>query len=72
MSIDYNKELHYTIQRINKVREDKGITIQDLAYMTEMHRASMSRIISGKINITFKTLCKIADALEVKLSDLVK
>lgn len=72
MALDYDKELEYTIGRINRLREEKGITVQDLAYMTEMHRASMSRIISGRINITFKTLCKIADALEVRIGSLVR
>ncbi len=56
---------------IRVVRESQNISIQELAYRCEMERSNMSRIESGRVNITVKTLYIISNALGVKLSRLV-
>ena len=70
--VDYHKELMYTGTQIRKFREAKNLTVQELAYQTDKERSYLSKVEGGKINITYNTLCIIANALEVKLSDLVK
>lgn len=70
--MDYKEELLITGQKIKTLRKVHGWTIQELAYRSEMERSSVSEIEAGKVNITFRILCKIAGGLEVNLSDLVR
>lgn len=70
--MDYKEELVRIGQRIEELRRSRSWTIQELAYRCEMERSSMSEIEDGKINIAFRTLCRVADGLEVMIADLVK
>lgn len=58
--------------RIKKVRTAKKISQNDLAIICNFEKASMSRIESGKTNVTLLTLQKISNALEVSIIDLLK
>jgi transcriptional regulator with XRE-family HTH domain len=58
--------------KIRMIRTNKNITQADLADKCHFEKASMSRIESGKINITISTLFKISNALEVDVSGLLK
>ena len=53
---------------VKEVCKEKGLTIQDLADKMEMKRESLSRAING--NPTLETLEKIANALEVDITEL--
>ena len=55
--------------RIKKIRAAKDLSQNDLAIMCNFEKASMSRIESGKTNITVLTLRKIGRALEVELHE---
>ncbi len=68
---DYEEVLRGVAKRIRGVRERQKITVQELAYRCEMERSNVSRIESGRVNITIKTLCLIASALNVSLEELV-
>lgn len=57
--------------RIKQIREEKGITQQELASLCNFEKSNMSRIESGGTNMTVYTLHKIATALEVNLADLM-
>ncbi len=59
-------------QRIQEVRQTKGLTQIELSYRCEMERSNMRRIEAGGTNPTILTLKKIADALEVELDEIVK
>lgn len=54
--------------RIKDVIKEKGLTIQSLADQMGINRVNLSSSING--NPTIETLGKIADALNVPVSDL--
>lgn len=58
-------------QRIKQLRNERGITAQDLAAACNFETSNMSRIEAGKTNLTLKTLYKIAYALETTVAELV-
>jgi transcriptional regulator with XRE-family HTH domain len=66
------KFLHVLGQNIKRIRSEKNITQNDLATQCNFEKASMSRIESGKTNVTVLTLRKIGNALEVDISDFFK
>lgn len=58
-------------ENIRHYRRAKKWTQLDLAVMINNHRAQISRIERGEQNLGICTLEKIAQALEVNLSDLI-
>lgn len=58
-------------ERIRDLRESKGISQQNLAAICNFEKANLSRLEAGRTNPTISTLCKISQALEVTLSELV-
>ena len=59
-------------QNIRKIRLEKRMNQVDLALACDFKKPNMQRIEAGNTNPTFKTLLKIARALEVNVSDLLK
>jgi len=55
--------------RIKELRLKKNISQKDLAMECNFEKASMSRIESGKTNITVLTLYKIISALNADVKD---
>lgn len=67
--------LNHTIQvkvgkQIQKLRELKGISQQDLAAKCNFEKSNMSRLEAGRVNPTLSTLEKIATALEINIIEL--
>jgi len=58
-------------QNITRIRRNKAMTQATLASLCKMEKASISRIESGKTNVSMFTLLAIASTLEVTVSDLV-
>jgi transcriptional regulator with XRE-family HTH domain len=58
--------------RIKKIRLDKDMTQNELSIQCDFEKASMSRIESGKTNVTVLTLKKISQALEVEMIEFFK
>lgn len=58
-------------RNIVKLRQKKGWTQEHLAFESDVSKAGLCDIESGKRSPTVKTLVKIADALGVTLADLV-
>jgi transcriptional regulator with XRE-family HTH domain len=56
--------------RIKEVVKERGLTMQEVARKMGVKPPTLSRAING--NPTIGTLQKIADVLEVKVSDLVE
>lgn len=69
--MDYQSEIKQIALKIKNLRQEKNLSVQDLAYLCDMERSSVSRIESGRINITIKTLCLISNALGVEPKDLL-
>ncbi len=58
--------------RIKELRLKKEMTQNDLADQCNFEKASMSRIESGKTNITILTLYKISKALNIEIKEFFK
>ena len=69
--MDYQEEIKLIALKIKKLRQEKNLSVQDLAYLCDMERSSMSRIESGRINITIKTLCNISAAWGIEPKELM-
>lgn len=59
-------------QNIKKIRLEKRMNQVDLALACDFKKPNMQRIEAGNTNPTFKTLLKIAKALEVNVADLLR
>lgn len=57
--------------RIKKYRIAKGLSQKEIALGIGIDQAQYSRIESGKVEPTLSSLDKIADALGIKLADLL-
>ncbi|HCT93707.1 MAG: transcriptional regulator [Bacteroidetes bacterium GWE2_39_28] len=67
-----DSELYIAIgKKIKSIREEKGLTQQNLADLCEFEKSNLSRIEAGKTNITIKNLYKISKALGVQIKSLV-
>ncbi len=58
--------------RIVALRKEQKLTQEDLAGMADLDRSYLSEIENGHKNLSLRTLEKIAKALNVKMSDLLK
>jgi transcriptional regulator with XRE-family HTH domain len=56
---------------IRKIRKDKGIKQNELAFKIGIEPTNLRRIESAKSIPTFRTLCKIATALEEDVKNLI-
>lgn len=66
------KELFLKIGvRVKELRLQKGLSQQQLASKIDFEKANMSRFEAGATNPTVATLYKIAQALDVTLSELL-
>ncbi len=55
---------------IRRLREDKGYTLKDLADITGIQIATLSRIENNKMSGTVENLMLIGKALRLKMSEL--
>ena len=70
---DVLQDIQVTVgNRIKAVRLRKGITQDQLAEMAGMNRVHLYRLESGRQSMTLRTLKVIADALNVRVAQLVK
>lgn len=72
MTISYQEEIKFISNKIRELRKEKQMTVQELAYHCDMERSNMSRIESGRTNLTVKTMCIICNALNVNLRDIIR
>ncbi|NQY68437.1 MAG: helix-turn-helix transcriptional regulator [Flavobacteriales bacterium] len=70
--MDREKELQKLGERIKELRKSKGMTQLDLAAAINQDYTSITRLEAGRTNPTYVTLLKIAEGLEVSVSDLLK
>ena len=57
-------------KQIQKLRESKGISQQELAAKCNFEKSNMSRLEAGRVNPTLSTLEKVSNALDVTLAEL--
>ncbi len=56
-------------KRIKQLRNQLGISQEELAFRSNVHRTYIASVEVGKRNLTINVLEKIVNALEVTLSD---
>lgn len=60
------------IARLAEVRQAKGMTQEQLAAATGVHRVTIARIETGEASPKAETLKRLADALGVPMDDLME
>jgi transcriptional regulator with XRE-family HTH domain len=58
-------------RRIKSLREQRGLTIEKLAYENDLAKGNLSEIEKGLIDPKLSTLEKIAKGLDISLKELV-
>ena len=58
-------------QKINQIRKEKDLTLDQLAQMTGVAKATLSRIENSVVGGNLATLKKIAEALHISLDSLI-
>lgn len=61
--------VHITLK---KIREQKGISVRQLAYMSGVSKSQISAIENGTSIPTILVLCQLADALHVAPEELYR
>lgn len=57
---------------IRQARIVRGVSQEKLANMTGIERSHMGRIERGEANVSFLNLMKIAEALQTRISEILK
>ena len=55
---------------LRKIRKEKNISMQTLAYMVNVEYSQISRIEHGKINTSLSMVYELALALEIEVKEL--
>jgi len=58
--------------KVRTFRKEKGISQEELAFRSDLHRTYIGMIERAEKNITLKNIEKIANALEVSIRDLFR
>ena len=56
--------------KVKTFRKEKGISQEELAFRSEMHRTYIGMIERAEKNITLKNIEKIANGLEISITNL--
>ena len=59
-------------KRIKELRNKLGISQEELALRSEIHRTYIASLEVGKRNVSIETLEKVVNALEVSMSEFFK
>lgn len=58
-------------QRIRSFREEKGLTQEGLADLCNFEKSNISRIETGRTNLTLKSMLTISKALNIQIKQLL-
>ncbi len=56
---------------LKKLREERGLSIRELAIRSNLEYSQVQRIEKGKVNIAFTTLLALADGLDIVSGELL-
>ena len=65
------KQLLKFANHLKKLREDKDISIRELAARSGLEYSQVQRIEKGKVNLALTTILALADGLELPQSELL-
>jgi len=57
---------------LRKIRVEKGLSQEALGFESDYHRTYISQIERGEKSASFRAIFKIANALDIKLSELIR
>jgi len=57
-------------EKVRKIRKEKGLSQEELAHNANLHRTYIGMIERAEKNITLISIERIANALEVKITNL--
>ena len=66
-----NKILIKFGEKVRKIRKEKELSQEELAYKADLHRTYIGMIERAEKNITLINIEKIANALEVEMKELL-
>jgi transcriptional regulator with XRE-family HTH domain len=55
--------------QLKNIRKRKGLSLTQLSHDCNMEKASLSRIESGKVNVSYLTLYRLSKCLNVELHE---
>lgn len=58
--------------RVKEIRKEKGLSQEQLSFKANLHRTYIGMIERAEKNITLINIQKIANALEVEITELLK
>jgi transcriptional regulator with XRE-family HTH domain len=58
--------------KIQKLRQERGLSQEELAFEADLHRTYISHVERGSRNITFLALCKIAKGLKIAPDEVIR
>jgi len=58
--------------RLQKLRQDKGLTLEQLSFEADMELTQVHRVLNGTHDSQLTTIDKIVKALDTNLSELLK
>ena len=71
--MERNQEILFRFgENVRKIRKEKGLSQEELAFKAELHRTYIGMIERAEKNITLINIQKIANALETPIVDLLK
>jgi transcriptional regulator with XRE-family HTH domain len=59
-------------EKIRKIRIERGLSQEKLAFLSGLHRTYVGAIERGERNVSFKNIEKIAKTLKVNLEELFR
>lgn len=59
-------------EKIRKIRIERGLSQEKLAFLSGLHRTYVGAIERGERNVSFKNIAKIAKTLKVDLEELFR
>jgi transcriptional regulator with XRE-family HTH domain len=59
-------------KRLNQIRKEKKISQERLAELSDLNRPYISAIEKGKRNVSLEVIEKLAQALEIEISEFFK
>jgi transcriptional regulator with XRE-family HTH domain len=71
LEFEYQELLKQLGGRIRTIREERGLSQEELGFRSDLHRTYISEIELGQKNPTYLTLIKIAKALSMSIFDLI-
>lgn len=69
--VKYPKALHAFGIRLRQLREERNLSQQELADLSDLTRITITRFENGQMNPTFDALVGITKGLEIPLKELV-